>query len=321
MGLQLSDNELDRLQTHTEGWVAGLRLLALSLGRLSGPAERSAFINHLTQTDRYIFDFLADEVLNDQRPEVRQFLLETSILTELTPDLCEAVTERRDAIRLLDDVFRRNLFLTATAPGSDGAGNGSALSKPFATTISLPISCDSDSSSSIHREAIQALHRRAAEAQPVSELAIAHYLAAELWQPAAQCIAEIGDSRIDRGLVESVQGWIMALPQAVREAQPWLVYLLGRIAWQRGDFPRAEGLLAQALSEFERQNDSTGTNRALVHLAGVLIGQYDFGRGTTDCGASLVSLYPASRPAAAVTGAGLHAALPGRLAGSQARCP
>ena len=78
--------------------------------------DRSAFIRHLARTDRYVFDFLAEEVLKRQEPEIRTFLLETSILPELTPSLCQVVTGRRDAGTLLEDLYRRNLFLVEVPP-------------------------------------------------------------------------------------------------------------------------------------------------------------------------------------------------------------
>ncbi|HEY67719.1 MAG TPA: helix-turn-helix transcriptional regulator, partial [Thermoflexia bacterium] len=85
--LGLSPADLTALQARTEGWPVSLRLLASSLERIPTPTGRTVFITDLAQTDRYVFDYLADEVLNRQDPEVRAFLLETSILSELTAPL------------------------------------------------------------------------------------------------------------------------------------------------------------------------------------------------------------------------------------------
>ena len=79
LGLNLTSDEVRLLQGRTEGWAAGLRLLATSLSQL--PANRTAVLQSGMQGNRRIFDFLAEEVLDHQEPGLRHFLLETSILT------------------------------------------------------------------------------------------------------------------------------------------------------------------------------------------------------------------------------------------------
>jgi LuxR family maltose regulon positive regulatory protein len=134
LGLGLSPADLASLYERTEGWPAGLRLLANSLERIPSPAARTACIRDLAQTDRYIFDFLAEEVLDRQPPAVRAFLLETSILAELTPARCQAVTGRSDAGAILEDLYRRNLFLISASPIPHPISN----LQPTATTPSSP---------------------------------------------------------------------------------------------------------------------------------------------------------------------------------------
>jgi LuxR family maltose regulon positive regulatory protein len=136
--LGLSPDDLAALQARTEGWPVGLRLLASSLDRIPTPADRTAFITDLAQTDRYVFDFLAEEVLNRQEPDVRAFLLETSILSELTPTLCQAVTGRTDAGTLLEDLDRRSLFLNPQSPVPN-----LPIYQSTATTPCSPNSCAS----------------------------------------------------------------------------------------------------------------------------------------------------------------------------------
>jgi len=136
LGLDLSPDDLARLQARTEGWPAALRLLADSLERISSPADRTAFIARLAHTDRHVFDFLAAEVLNRQPPDVRAFLLDTAILDELTPALCQAVTGRPDAPAILDDLYHRNLLVSVASPQSP-VTNLQSTSLP---TTNLPLS-------------------------------------------------------------------------------------------------------------------------------------------------------------------------------------
>lgn len=93
LSLGLSHDDLVALQARAEGWPAGLGLLAGSLGRISAGHDRAAFIRRLARTDRYVFDFLAEEVWNRIDPKAQAFLLQTSILDELTPALCQAVAD------------------------------------------------------------------------------------------------------------------------------------------------------------------------------------------------------------------------------------
>ena len=88
MGLDLSAEDVTSLETRTEGWIAGLQLAALSL---QGREDASGFIRAFAGDNRYIVDYLVEEVLQRQPEHVRSFLLETSILDRLSGPLCDAV--------------------------------------------------------------------------------------------------------------------------------------------------------------------------------------------------------------------------------------
>ena len=106
--LGLAADDVATLETRTEGWAAALQLAALSL---QDRAERSRFIADFAGDDRFVVDYLADEVLDRQPADVRTFLLETSVLGRLTGPLCDAVTGRADGRTLLPALDRQNLFL------------------------------------------------------------------------------------------------------------------------------------------------------------------------------------------------------------------
>jgi LuxR family transcriptional regulator, maltose regulon positive regulatory protein len=110
LSLNLTGDNVALVQQRTEGWVAGVRLLTLALSQTE-LAERTQRITSFARSQRFIFDYLAEEVLRQLAPDQRAFLLETSLLSELTPALCQAITGREDASAVLDDLYRRNLFL------------------------------------------------------------------------------------------------------------------------------------------------------------------------------------------------------------------
>ena len=91
MGLELSTSATAALEMHTEGWIAGIKLAALSMQGLSDKKDIDEFIRNFTGSHRYIHDYLADEVLQQRPKGTTDFLLLTSILTRLNASLCDAV--------------------------------------------------------------------------------------------------------------------------------------------------------------------------------------------------------------------------------------
>ena len=108
MGLALTAADVAALEGRTEGWIAALQLAALSL---QGREDTAAFIAGFAGDDRYIVDFLAEEVLQRQPEHVQQFLLQTSILDRLSGPLCDAVTGQDGGKAKLAALERGNLFL------------------------------------------------------------------------------------------------------------------------------------------------------------------------------------------------------------------
>ncbi|HSS68910.1 MAG TPA: AAA family ATPase, partial [Nocardioidaceae bacterium] len=107
-GLDLDASDVAALATRTEGWIAALQLAALSL---DGREDRRAFVSGFAGDDRYVVDYLAEEVLDRQPDNVRRFLLDSSILDRLSGPLCEAVTGQPDGKAMLDALDRQNLFV------------------------------------------------------------------------------------------------------------------------------------------------------------------------------------------------------------------
>ena len=255
--LGLTPAELAALQTRTEGWIAGMRLLAMTLNNLDDPARRSAFINQLSLSNRLIFDLLADEVLAYQPSELRDFLLQTSILGFLTPTLCAAVTANSQAPRLLEEAYRRNLFLTAVEDGNS-VDTAYRYHDLFAAFLQRRLEQSQP-------DLLPELHQRAAAAQASREQAIHHLLAAHQWEAAADQIEQQGRAEISRRFVRRrLADWILALPESVRQMRPWLYLVLGVYWVGRGTTEQAEATLQQALTLFREEEDEPGQIEVLV---------------------------------------------------------
>ena len=108
MGLALTEHDVATLESRTEGWIAALQLAALSM---RDRPDAAAFIADFAGDDRYVVDFLVEEVLQRQPDGVRSFLLHTSVLSSLSGPVCDAVTGRDDSRAMLESLERDNLFV------------------------------------------------------------------------------------------------------------------------------------------------------------------------------------------------------------------
>jgi LuxR family maltose regulon positive regulatory protein len=290
LNLGLSAADLTLLHSRTEGWAVGLRLLASSLGRVPSVQDRKLLIRYLAKTDRNVFEFLAEEVFNSQEEGTRAFLLETAILPELTPTLCQAVTRRADAGTMLEELYRRNLFLVQIAP-SQGRGNwelGSAsrfeqpplkARDPHLETRYRYHDLFAEFLRHKLREAwperVPDLHVWAAQAESEPARAVDHYLAAARWPEAADLIERIGAEMFTRGYLDTLSRWINALPTSVREGCPRLLHYLSHCVFWKGAWSEVQRLLEHALRGFEAVGDEAGQGEVLADLAICASGQGD----------------------------------------------
>ncbi len=225
MELALSANEIAALERRTEGWIAGLQLAALSM---QGRDDLKGFVQAFTGSSRFILDYLIEEVYECQSPEMRDFLLQTSILDRLHASLCNAVTERSSSQELLETLEQANLFIVPL----DQSRQWYRYHRLFVELVR-----DRLRSSALGEEA--QLHVRASqwfEAQGLTADAIQHALAAPDWERAAKLIAQAADGLLKRGELVTLIGWFQDIPDELIRSQPvlgmayvWALMLLGRL--------------------------------------------------------------------------------------------
>lgn len=107
---RLSQTMLEELYDRIEGWPAGLQLAALSMQELE-QKEAAAFVRAFSGAERFVFHYLLEEVLQRQPPRIQTFLLHTSLMRNLNPQLCTAVTGFEDSARILEKMAEDNLFI------------------------------------------------------------------------------------------------------------------------------------------------------------------------------------------------------------------
>jgi LuxR family maltose regulon positive regulatory protein len=189
--------DLAELVERTEGWPAGVYLAALSLRGHSSP---SAFVRQFTGDNRFIVEFLAQEVLNRQPAEIRQFLTRTAVLGRFCAPLCDAVTGSANAAEIIEIIERDNLFLVPL----DDNGRWYRFHHLFAQLLLSQLARTEPAIvPALHRRA-SAWHRQSGSA----EEAIDHALAAGDVAAAVDLIADHWPAYMDIGRIGTVRGWL-----------------------------------------------------------------------------------------------------------------
>lgn len=108
LNINLSIEDAKNLESKTEGWIAGLQLAALSM---HGKEDISKFVKKLKGDNRHIMDYLIEEVLQQQDPELRDFLLCTSILNQFNASLCNTILNIHNGQELIERLEKNNMFV------------------------------------------------------------------------------------------------------------------------------------------------------------------------------------------------------------------
>jgi len=221
MGLNLSAADIAALETRTEGWVAGLQLAALSIS-MRGRADVAQFVQAFAGDNRYIVDYLVEEVLLRQPERVRNFLLHTSMLDRLSCPLCDAVTGQNDGTALLDALERGNLFVVPL----DDQRHWFRYHRLFADVLAAHLLQEQPTQ-------VPILHLRASAwyaEQGLMADAIRHAFAAKDFARAADLV-ELALPAMRRSRQETtLRGWLMALPDALLRTRPVLsVHYVGAL--------------------------------------------------------------------------------------------
>jgi LuxR family maltose regulon positive regulatory protein len=249
-GGALSPDFVRQALARTEGWAAGLQLMF-------GAAESRAADSGLSvgRADRHLFDYFAAEVLAGLPPDLRDFLLYCSILPELDPWRCAAVTGRDDSRQALHELYRRNLFLTVL----DDRTPVLRLHDLFRDYLQGELALRGP-------EAVEELHGRAAAAETVPSRAVTHWLKARRWNEAAGEIQRCAGPLMAEGGYASIERWIRQLPSEMPCEVPELANLLGMCHWARYDFLGMRAPLELACAGYRRRGDTESLARALVML-------------------------------------------------------
>ena len=259
------------LAARTEGWAAGLQLAALSL---QGQADPTGFVAAFSGSHRYVLDYLTDEVLEGQTDQVREFLLETSVLDRLSGGLCDAVTGRTGGQVMLEQVEQANLFLVPL----DEVRSWWRYHPLFADLLRARLKQEQPGR-------VAALHRNAAawcEQQGLADEAVAHALAAgdAVW--AARLMERHFDALFYlRGEGATVQRWLAVLPTELANSRPRLLLARALLALASGRVEAVDASLDAAQRAFagvadEPFESTVGRASWLLNVPGTVTTQHAY---------------------------------------------
>jgi LuxR family maltose regulon positive regulatory protein len=265
MGLQLAPQHVAALEARTEGWAAGLQLAALSAPRRStadrdpkatasgvpGAADRvDRFVEAFTGSHRFVLDYLLEEVLGGQSDEIRAFLLDTSVLDQLTGSLCDALTGRTNGSETLEGLERANLFVVPL----DDRRRWWRYHHLFADALRSRLGSE-------HPDRVKGLHRRAAgwyaEQGRLAD-AVPHAVAGGDGEQIADLVelglSELRKRREDRTL----RDWLRSVPHDVARRRPLLATGLAWARLSEGDLGGVDAWLDAAEEALAATRDAPG---------------------------------------------------------------
>ncbi len=225
MNLSLSESDIAALEARTEGWIAGLQLVALSM---QGRTNLSSFVQAFTGSHRFVLDYLMDEVLHKQPLYIQNFLLQTAILNRFNASLCEEITTKRDCQAILEYLERNNLFLVPLDDERQWYRYHTLFSDVLRARL---LATDPVCIAGLHKLATQWYEQHNFFAD-----AIHHALLAKEYPYAADLIEQAIESIWQSGELMTFISWVQALPEElVRNRLSlcvmyiWLLFLTGNV--------------------------------------------------------------------------------------------
>lgn len=235
MRLSLSEEEVALLAARTEGWIAGLQLAALSLRTQTNP---SASARNFTGGQRFILDYVQEEILLRQPLSIQNFLLHIAILDRMNAALCQALTGEPASQEILETLEQRNLFVIPL----DSERQWYRLHSLFRDVLLARLRA-------MQPELITDLHQRAArwyEREGYVHETVAHALVAKDYSLAASALERAAPQLWMQGEARTISTWLLMLPDDVMQTRLNFVLTAAlHLLWRTQampDEPREEGL-------------------------------------------------------------------------------
>ena len=258
--IKLSVEDSYLLETKTEGWIAGLQLTALSMPVHENISE---YIEALKGDNRYIMDYLIEEVLKIQSDDIKEFLLQTSILEQISAPLCNAVLNRNDSQLILEKLEKNNMFVFPL----DEERHWYRYHHLFANLLKQRLLLKDKST-------IEELHNKACEwfeQNNMYDLAIEHTLEINNYEKSIQLLGEIVESMWENGLHSAILKYGDLLPDELIKTNPdfclyysWILIAAGQIQKAKPFLASAEKITKKIINDKNSSKEDLQYNKKLL---------------------------------------------------------
>ena len=258
--IKLSIDDVYSLETITEGWIAGLQLTALSI---RGREDISRFIRDLKGDNRYILDYLMEEVLKIQTDDIREFLIQTSVLEQMSAPLCNKVLNRNDSGLILETLDKNNMFIVPL----DDERHWYRYHHLFADLLKQRLQQkDQMLIIDIHNKACDWF-----EQNNMVDLAIEHALEIKNYEKGNQLLGEIVESMWENGLHAAILKYGDLIPDELIKNNPefclyyaWILISAGKLEQAKPYLTSAENIITNRLTDKNISGENIDYNKNLL---------------------------------------------------------
>ena len=260
--IKISADDANSLETKTEGWIAGLQLTALSI---QDREDVSKFIQDLKGDNRYIMDYLIEEVLKIQSDDIKEFLLKTSILEKLSAPLCNTILNRDDSQIIIEKLEKNNLFVIPL----DSERKWYRYHHLFADLLKQRLLLK-------QKPAVEKLHNKACdwfEQNEMFDLAIEHALEIGNHEKGIQILGNIVESMWESGLHAAILKYGDLIPDELIKNNPDFCLYFSWILITIGEIEKAEPFLASAEKTTKKIINDQHASKDIIRLNNKLLGK------------------------------------------------
>jgi LuxR family maltose regulon positive regulatory protein len=270
MGLHLSMENIAALEDRTEGWITGLQMAAILM---QGNKDVEGFIKSFTGSNRYVLDYLIEEVLDKQDEEIQTFLLHTAILNRLNGSLCDTVTGQENGQETLEMLDRANLFIVPL----DDERRWYRYHHLFSELLNQRLKISSPKLvGELHSKAVTWYDKNG----DLSE-AIHHALIGDDIDTAARLIEKGAVKALAQSDLKFILGWVDRLPDESLKDTPWLfayhvlaLLITGQIDFARSKLENTDWLIESISKNDAKRQEMIGSVAGLKAI--LSIWDYDY---------------------------------------------
>ncbi|MEO0127745.1 MAG: BTAD domain-containing putative transcriptional regulator [candidate division WOR-3 bacterium] len=245
----LTTDELKILAERTEGWITGIQLILQCADKNNKGAIKEKLFN-VMQQEESLFDYFTNELMSREPLTIQDFLKKIAILEVITPEICDVVMETQNSEKILKEIQKRNIFLSAI-------GLNQYRYHPLFQHFLL------NKLETEHKKSLYIKTGDYFQQKNLYEHAIDYYLRGENYERAGELISTYGEKLIEQAKFFMLSKWLSYIPSYIHNRYPLLYWLQSILYHNDGKFDEALNVLQQAEELLREQKDNLGLSQVL----------------------------------------------------------